>query len=85
VVALVAVEEGQAVHNLPLAHELLTRAQDQLAQAYRDGGAAPPGAFDLGPAPRMGLYTYCHYRTADEWAFQEMSGEFHREALRRTR
>jgi hypothetical protein len=84
-VALAAVEEGDPVHNLPLAHELLSRAQDQIAQAYRDSGATPPGAVDLGPPPRMGLCTYCHYRTDDEWAFQEMSGEFHREALRRGR
>ena len=83
--ALTAVEEGGAVHNLPLSHELLQRAQDQLAQAYRDGGGTAPAMTDLGSEPRMGLCTYCHYRSDDEWAFQEMSGEFHREALRRTR
>ncbi len=85
VAALTAVEEGDPVHNLPLSHDLLQRAQDQLAKAYRDGGGTPPAMTDLGSPPRMGLCTYCHYRTLDEWDFQEMSGEFHREALRRTR
>ena len=84
-IALRAVEEGGPVHNLPLAHDLLVRAQRQVEQAYRDGGAAPPATTDLGSTPSMGLCTYCHYRTDDAWAFQEMSGEFHREAMRRTR
>jgi hypothetical protein len=83
--ALTAAEEGGPVHNLPLAHELLGRAQTQIDEAYRDGGVRPPGVVDLGATPRMGLCTYCHYRTDDEWAFQEMSGEFHREALRSDR
>lgn len=75
------VREGGAVHNLPLAHELLQTATDRVAEAYRATGLAMPPPPDLGRQPRMGLCTYCHYRPDDPWLFQEMSGAFHREVL----
>ncbi|MEJ2539226.1 MAG: cytochrome c3 family protein [Gemmatimonadota bacterium] len=82
-VALTAVEEGNPVHNLSLAHGLLERAQTQISQAYRDAGTGAPAPVELGPRPSIGLCTYCHYLPDDPWVFQEMSGDFHREALRR--
>lgn len=76
------VEAGHPVHNLPLSHQLLIQASDQVHQAYLDAGRSPPAPPDLGREPRMGLCSYCHYRLNDPWLFEEMSGPFHREVLR---
>ncbi len=75
------VREGGAVHNLPLAHQLLQSAADRVAAAYRATGTPMPPPPDLGRQPSMGLCTYCHYRADDPWLFREMSGPFHREVL----
>jgi predicted CXXCH cytochrome family protein len=76
------VREAGALHNLPLAHQLLQEASDRVAAAYRVRGLGMPAPPALGRQPRMGLCTYCHYRPDDPWLFQEMSGSFHRDVLR---
>ncbi len=76
------VRDGGAVHNLPLAHELLTEATQRVSEAYRLAGVDTPAPPNLGPQPRMGLCSYCHYRPNDPWLYEEMSGSFHRDVLR---
>jgi hypothetical protein len=76
------VRDGGGVHNLPLSHRLLQEATDRVSAAYLARGVAMPAAPELGRQPRMGLCSYCHYRSDDPWLFQEMSGEFHEEVLR---
>jgi hypothetical protein len=76
------VREGRGVHNLPLSHRLLQEATDRVAAAYQARGLGVPATPALGRQPRMGLCSYCHYRSDDPWLFQEMSGEFHDEVLR---
>lgn len=79
---LAAVREAGAVHNLPLSHRLLDEATERVARAYTIEGRGVPRTPDFGREPRMGLCSYCHYRTNDPWVFQEMSGPFHRDVLR---
>lgn len=76
------VDTAGGVHNLSLAHRLLETAGEHVTRAYAAAGLSAPPAPDLGRAPRVGLCSYCHYRVDDPWEFQEMSGPFHRDALR---
>lgn len=78
---LALVEAAGGEHNLPLAHRLFTEILDRAAAAYRSAGRAVPAPPDLGTRPRMGLCTYCHYRTDDRWRFGDMDERFHREVL----
>lgn len=77
------VEAGGPLHNLRLSHQLLVAATDRLNQAWLDARRSPPPPPDLGREPSMGLCSYCHYRVNDPWLFEEMSGAFHRQLIRR--
>jgi hypothetical protein len=79
------VREGGAAHNLPLSHRALETATARAAAAWSAAGRAAPARPNLGPTPRMGLCTYCHY-TWREPRFQEtMPDAFHRRVMQRGR
>ena len=78
---LTLVRAGGGQHNIPLTHDLLGASVARAGDAVRAGGGTPPTPPALGRRPRMGICTYCHYRTDDQMRFGEMNEDFHRRAL----
>lgn len=60
------VERGGGEHNLPLTHRVLSASLDRTATAYEVVGRTAPAVPDLGRQPRMGVCSYCHYRTEEQ-------------------
>ena len=77
------VTAGGPQHNIPLSHDLLDQSLQRSAAAYREAGRQPPEVPSLGRRPRMGICSYCHYRTNDPWTFSTQPADFHQEVMAR--
>jgi hypothetical protein len=76
------VERGGGEHNLELSDWIFRRSVELADTAYRLAGKTPPPDPDLGPAPRAGFCSFCHYDWVDPHQMARPMPENHAEYFR---
>jgi hypothetical protein len=78
-------EEGRAVHNPILAHELMGQIAESAQRVYAANTPFPPSPPYLGAPPQLGTCVGCHYdlRMETSGSRMPMNDAFHREVLGR--
>lgn len=77
--AIVRAAGGQ--HNLELSHAVFRESVSRARAAYALSGRVAPLPPALGPTPRVGMCSYCHYSTDEMWDFKRMPADFHRQVM----
>ena len=75
--------DGGVQHSPENTDRVIRRAVEDVRRAYGEAGRAVPPAPDLGPRPRQGFCSYCHYSLTRELDLDAMPADFHLEVMGR--
>jgi predicted CXXCH cytochrome family protein len=78
---LAIVRQGGGQHNVELSYAIFRESIARARSAYQLTGRAAPPAPAIGLPPRVGMCSYCHYSTNEQWDFKRMPADFHRQVM----